>query len=79
VTGEARYRELHDRTHAYTFATFPNPDPGIGEWIHIRDRLGRPIDKVVGLPVKDPYHVTRNLLLLVELLLEGVAARTTDA
>ena len=33
----------------------------------------------MGLPVKDPYHVTRNLLLLVELLAEGVEARTTAA
>jgi N-acylglucosamine 2-epimerase len=76
VTGEARFRELHDRTFAYTFATFPHHDPAVGEWIQIRDRGGAPLDKVVGLPVKDPYHLTRNLLLLVELLEEGVAART---
>lgn len=79
VTGDARFRAVHDTTFAYTFATFPNPDPGVGEWIQIRDREGRPLDRVVGLPVKDPYHLTRNLLLLVELLLEGVAARTTRA
>ncbi len=79
VTGDAALRDLHDRVHAYTFATFPNPDPAVGEWIHIRDRQGRPLSKVVGLPVKDPYHVTRNLLLLIELLSEGVEARTTRA
>jgi hypothetical protein len=30
----------------------------------------------VGLPVKDPYHLTRNLMFLLELLSEGVEART---
>ena len=72
-------RTLHDQMFAYTFATFPNPDRKVGEWIHIRDRQGGPLPKVMGLPVKDPYHVTRNLLLLVELLSEGVGGRTTRA
>ena len=40
----------------------------MGEWIQIRDRRGAPVDKVVALPVKDPYHVLRNLLLILELL-----------
>ncbi|HKK92469.1 MAG TPA: AGE family epimerase/isomerase [Longimicrobiales bacterium] len=77
VTGDGEMRRLHDVVHAYTFATFPNPDASVGEWIQIRDRRGRPLDKVVGLPVKDPYHLTRNLLLLVELLYDGLASRTT--
>jgi N-acylglucosamine 2-epimerase len=79
VTGDPSFRALHDRVHDYTFATFPNPDPAVGEWIAIRDRAGRPLDAVVGLPVKDPYHTTRNLLLLIELLEEGVGARTHDS
>jgi N-acylglucosamine 2-epimerase len=79
LTGSARLGEVHDRVRAYTFATFPNPDRAVGEWIQIRDRQGRPLDKVVGLPVKDPYHLTRNLLLLVELLGEGLETRTTGA
>ena len=79
LTGSSAFRAIHDQVHAYTFATFPNPDEGVGEWIQIRDRQGRPLDKVVGLPVKDPYHVTRNLLLLVELLAEGPEARVGGA
>ncbi len=79
ATGDERMRPLHDQVFVYAFATFPNPDASVGEWIHIRDRQGRPLRKVVGLPVKDPYHVTRNLLLLVELLAEGLEARTTKA
>lgn len=56
----------HRRVHDYTFATFPAaPDEG-REWIQIRDRAGRPLDKVVALPVKDPFHIARSLLLLVE-------------
>lgn len=75
----AALRTIHDRTFGYVFATFPNPDESVGEWIQVRDRRGEPLTKVMGLPVKDPYHVTRNLLLAVELLDEGVAARTVDA
>jgi N-acylglucosamine 2-epimerase len=76
ATGDPALRALHDQVHAYTFATFPNPDRSVREWIAIRDRRGHPLAKVVGLPVKDPYHVTRNLLLLIELLREGLEART---
>ena len=79
VTGDPAQREVHDRVHAYAFATFPHPDPEVGEWIQIRDREGRPLEKVVGLPVKDPYHLTRNLLLMIELLVEGLEARTVRA
>jgi N-acylglucosamine 2-epimerase len=74
-----RLQDVHDRTFAYAFATFPNPDASVGEWIQVRDRQGRRLQKVMGLPVKDPYHVTRNLLLLIELLEEGLPARTTRA
>ena len=77
--GGAPFADVHDQVFRYAFATFPNPDARVGEWIHIRDRAGAPIDKVVGLPVKDPYHLTRNLLFLIELLAEGVESRTTAA
>lgn len=79
LTGDEAFWELHDRVRAYTFATFPNPDPEVGEWIQIRDRRGAPLAKVVGLPVKDPYHIMRNLMLLVELLDGGLEARVADA
>lgn len=48
----------------YTFATFPDPDGA--EWIQVRDRGGRPLDRVVALPVKDPFHIARALLLCLE-------------
>ena len=67
-TGDETFWNWHERVFAYTYSTFPNPDPNIREWIQIRDRDGSPMDKVVALPVKDPYHVVRNLALILELL-----------
>ena len=52
----------HHRITEYTLATFP--DPAGQEWIQIRDRLGQPLDQVVALPVKDPFHIARSLLFL---------------
>jgi N-acylglucosamine 2-epimerase len=57
--------EHHARLHDYVFATFPE---GNGrEWTQIRDRAGSPLEKTVALPVKDPFHIARALLMLVEL------------
>lgn len=67
-TGDEDFWRWHERVRAYTYATFPNPDTEIGEWIQIRNRDGTPADRVVALPVKDPYHVIRNLMLMLELL-----------
>ena len=75
VSRETAVRELHEKIHDYTFSTFPHPDPETGEWIQIRDREGKPVEKLVALPVKDPYHVLRNLLLLIELLHETSGTR----
>lgn len=75
LTGDVELLDIHRRVHEYTFATFPNPDTSVGEWIQIRDREGQPVDKLVGLPVKDPYHIMRNLMLLVELLERGPEVR----
>jgi N-acylglucosamine 2-epimerase len=58
----------YQKARDYVFATFPHADQTVGEWIQIRDRQGRPLNKVVALPVKDPYHIIRNLLLLIALL-----------
>ncbi|MGF9711299.1 AGE family epimerase/isomerase [Paenibacillus naphthalenovorans] len=60
----AKYEQMHD----YVFRTFPHPDQAVGEWIQIRDRSGQPVQKTVALPVKDPYHILRNVLLIIELL-----------
>ena len=60
------FKKIHD----YVFKTFPNSDKNIGEWIQIQNREGKPIDKVAALPVKDPFHILRNMMLLIEILEE---------
>lgn len=68
LTGRVEFLNMYRQAHRYIFTTFPNPDQEIGEWIQIRDREGQPMQKVVALPVKDPYHIFRNVLLIIELL-----------
>lgn len=66
--GDLELREVFMKTHAYVFRTFPNPDRAVGEWIQIRDRIGTPSDKPGALPVKDPFHIVRNCMLIIDLL-----------
>lgn len=68
ICGKESLWTLFRKTHDYTFSIFPNNDPVIREWIQIRDRLGKPINKIVALPVKDPYHIARNLILIIDLI-----------
>jgi N-acylglucosamine 2-epimerase len=67
-TDDEEFLAWFERVFDYVFATFPNPDKSIGEWIQIRTREGKPQEKVVALPVKDPYHIIRNVILIIELL-----------
>ncbi len=67
-TGDEALLEWYWRAHEYTYRTFPNPDRAVGEWVQIRDRRGAPVDKVVALPVKDPFHITRVYSHIIELL-----------
>lgn len=62
------YLETYWKIHEYVFNTFPNPNKEIGEWIQIRNREGEPESKVVALPVKDPYHITRAFMHLINSL-----------
>jgi N-acylglucosamine 2-epimerase len=67
-TDDEEFLAWFERVFDYVFSTFPNPDKSIGEWIQIRTREGKPQEKVVALPVKDPYHIIRNVILIIELL-----------
>lgn len=67
-TNDDEVLEIYKKSQEYIFETFPNPDKNIGEWIQIRDRKGNPINKVVALPVKDPFHIIRNFILIIDLL-----------
>lgn len=64
-TGSRALRDWHLRITRYTMSVFPDPEHG--EWIQIRDRRGAPLEQVVALPVKDPFHIARSLLLLTHL------------
>lgn len=72
--GEPWMDEWYARVHDYTFSTFPNPDRLVGEWIQIRDRQGRPENRIVALPVKDPFHIVRAFVLAIPVL-ERLAAK----
>ena len=67
-SGQEAFWQWHEKVFEYVFQVFPNTDPEIREWKQIRNRDGSPQDKVVALPVKDPFHIIRNLILILELL-----------
>ena len=67
-TSEDTFYAWHNRLFEYTFSTFPNTNPEVREWKQIRLRDGKAQDKVVALPVKDPFHIGRGLLLMLEAL-----------
>ncbi|ODS05502.1 AGE family epimerase/isomerase [Vibrio scophthalmi] len=65
LSGDEALFSMYEQTAHYVLSTFPNAE--FGEWTQIRDRQGKPLDKVVALPVKDPFHIMRNLQLMVSL------------
>lgn len=65
---DAEFWDWHEKLFSYVYQTFPNRDTQVREWVQIRTREGEPQEKVVALPVKDPFHIARNLILSIELL-----------
>ncbi len=66
ATGNEEFLTWYEKVKAYTFALFP-AEPGM-EWVQIRKRDGEPLESVVALPVKDPYHILRMHLLAIQAL-----------
>ncbi len=66
LSGERWCSEWYYRVHEWAFTHFSMP--GVGEWRQRLDRQGRPVTEVVALPVKDPFHLPRALILILELL-----------
>lgn len=66
LTKAAWCREWYQRVHEWSFAHFSMPE--VGEWRQRLDRRGQPIETVVALPVKDPFHLSRAVILILELL-----------
>lgn len=77
-TDDQEFLEWHDKIFDYTFSVFPNPDREIREWVQILTRDGKPQKKIVALPVKDPFHIIRNLVLIIEMLY-GTMAKRSDS
>lgn len=60
-TGERWCLEWHARVRDYAFAHYP---VATGEWTQWLDRQGRPAPSAA-LPVKDPFHLPRALIMLI--------------
>jgi N-acylglucosamine 2-epimerase len=60
LTKEDWCLEWFERVDDYAFSHFPVPH--YGEWIQNLDRQGQKMDATVGLPVKDPFHLSRALI-----------------
>lgn len=71
--------EWYERVHDWAFAHYP-VRPG-GEWYNRLNRKGEPTTDIIGLPVKDPFHLPRAFIycgdVLKELVEEGDGARLT--
>ncbi len=66
LTGESWCQKWFDRVYEWSFHHFSMPEAG--EWRQRLDRTGTPLTKFVALPVKDPFHLPRMLILSLELL-----------
>jgi N-acylglucosamine 2-epimerase len=66
LTGESWCGKWFDQVYEWSFGHFSMS--GVGEWRQRLDRTGKPMTKVVALPVKDPFHLPRALILSLELL-----------
>lgn len=75
LTGAAWAWDWYQRVHAYTFSHYPLPE--LGEWRQKLNRRGEPITDIVALPVKDPFHLPRALILSIDLL-RGSSRNGTD-
>jgi len=68
--------DWHERVRRYCFAHYPVAEHG--EWTQRLDRRGRPLADVVALPVKDPFHLPRALIICIDAL-ERLTGRSPSA
>jgi N-acylglucosamine 2-epimerase len=66
LTNERWCLDWYERVHCWSFERFPIP--GIGEWRQRLDRHGNPVTDLIALPVKDPFHLPRAVILILQLL-----------
>jgi len=54
------------KVHEWSFRHFPDREHG--EWTQRLDRQGNKVDTLVALPVKDPFHLPRALIVAIQSL-----------
>jgi N-acylglucosamine 2-epimerase len=65
-TRESWCMEWYWKVHDWAFSHFPVKEHG--EWTNKLDRKGNKIDRLIALPVKDPFHLPRALILCIDVL-----------
>ena len=65
-TGAPWCLDWYERVHDYAFSHYPVATHG--EWTQRLDRFGNKMADTVALPVKDPFHLPRALILGIEVL-----------
>jgi N-acylglucosamine 2-epimerase len=75
LTGEPWCLEWYEKVAAWAWGHFPVPETG--EWHQRLTRDGKPTTEVVALPVKDPFHLPRAAMLILQLL-ERLQVRDSD-
>jgi N-acylglucosamine 2-epimerase len=63
ITGEEWCMQWHEKVREYAFSHYPVPG---GEWTQWLDRFGNKAESAA-LPVKDPFHLPRALIYLIDL------------
>jgi N-acylglucosamine 2-epimerase len=66
LTQESWCSDWYEKVAEWTWAHFPVPE--YGEWYQRLNRQGAPTAEVVALPVKDPFHLPRAAILILQLL-----------
>lgn len=65
LTGDAEFLDWFARIETWSWQHFPISSGG--EWYQRLTRTGEPSTEVVGLPVKDPFHLPRAAVLMMQL------------
>jgi N-acylglucosamine 2-epimerase len=66
LTGQEWCLEWYGKVAEWAWSHFPMPD--CGEWYQRLTREGKPSSEVIALPVKDPFHLPRGAILIVQLM-----------
>lgn len=79
LTGDREFLDWFERIESWSWAHFPMPSGG--EWYQRLTRRGEPTTELVALPVKDPFHLPRAAILLLQLaesILQSPATSAAD-